>query len=148
MSDSWPPPQVPYINSENHQITSPPTRRYNCIAWAAGFDTDWWWPEKEYFWPQGVPREVTLSAFLAAFETLGYDECQDSALEEGYEKVALFARSDGKGDLVPTHAAKQLSNGYWTSKLGSLDDIEHIKLEDINGPAYGAPVRFMRCVKS
>ena len=148
MSGSLPPDQVPYINSENHQITSPPTGRYNCIAWAAGFDTDWWWPTEEYFWPQGVPREVTLSAFLAAFETLGYEECQDSALEERYEKVAFFARSDSKGELVPTHAAKQLNNGHWTSKLGNLYDIEHMKLEVVNGPKYGVPVRFMRRVKS
>jgi hypothetical protein len=36
--------------------------------------TDWWWsigPGKTY-WPEGVPRVVTLEAFREAFAALGY----------------------------------------------------------------------------
>ncbi len=146
MSGSWKHGCLPNLDSQNHRITSPCKKRYNCIAWAADSDTQWWWPNNKGFWPQGVPREESLSAFVAAFATLGYEECQDGALEERYEKAALFARRDVSGDLVPTHAAKQLSNGRWTSKLGPLEDIEHMKLEDVNGPAYGVPVLFMRRV--
>ena len=144
MSGSWLPDHLPNLNSHNHCITSPPRNRYNCIAWAAGSDTRWWWPDKYGSWPPGVLREVTLSAFLAAFGTLGYEECQDGILEVGHEKVALFAKRDDSGVLVPTHAAKQLCDGQWTSKLGPSEDIEHKKPEDVNGPSYGAPVRFMR----
>ena len=136
--------ELPNLHAQNHRITSPRRNRYNCIAWAAGCDTQWWWPTGHGFWPQGVPREVTLSAFVAAFATLGYEECQDGSLEKGYEKVVLFAQRDANGNILPTHAAKQLCNGRWTSKLGPQEDIEHMKAEDVNGPTYGTPVQFMR----
>ncbi len=146
MSGSWSTDHLPNLNPQNHCVMSPCKNRYNCIAWAAGFNTQWWWPTKRYFWPQGVPREITLSAFLAAFATLRYEECQDGILEIGYEKIALFAIQDDNGLLVPTHAAKQLSDGRWTSKIGRLEDIKHNKVVDVNGPYYGTPVRFMRRV--
>lgn len=60
-------------------------------------------------------------------------------LEVGVERVALFAGSDG----FPTHAARQLPNGRWTSKIGFLEDIEH-DLYDLEGSEYGAVVRIMR----
>ena len=134
---------LPNLSSENHRITSPATNRYNCIAWAANCTTSFWWPLRPGFWPQGVPRKETLDAFSAAFRTLGYEECQDGSLEHRYEKIALFALNDD-GVLIPTHAAKQLSNGHWTSKLGQLEDIEHENVNDVNGPDYGTPVQFMR----
>lgn len=140
MSVSWLPEDFPNLNPHNYRITSPYSPRYNCIAWAAGVDNQWWWPQEGTFWPVGVPREETISAFLAAFATLGYEECHDGTLEEGYEKVALFA----PGDLVPKHMARQLSDGEWTSKMGSSEDIVHINAEDVNGLYYGTPVRFMR----
>ena len=143
MSGLWPNHEVPYLTSQNHKITSPYKKRYNCIAWAAGCMTKWWWPADGGFWPQGVPREVTLSAFIAAFETLQYQPCADGSLEAGYEKISLFAQRDPVGVLVPTHAARQLPNGRWTSKLGPFEDIEHQQVEDVNGPVYGTPVQFM-----
>ena len=144
MTGSWPLHELPNLNSNNHQITSPRKNRYNCIAWAAGIDTQWWWPEPVYYyWPKRVPREVTLDAFVAVFSLLGYEECLEHSLEEGYDKVVLYAKYEG-GLLKPTHAAKQLPNGKWTSKLGNLEDIEHTELDDVSGPIYGAPVRFLR----
>ena len=135
---------LPKLNSQNHCITSPRRNRYNCIAWAAGSDTQWWWPESNGFWPRGVSREISLPAFLDVFLTLGYEECQDADLEAGHEKVALFAKLNTSGNLEPTHAAKQLPDGRWTSKLGPLEDIEHDEVEDVSGPSYGEPVQFMR----
>ena len=84
-----------------------------------------------------------MSAFLAAFATLGYEECKDGCLEDGYEKVVLFAQ-DNVGYHKPTHAARQLRNGWWTSKLGPLEDIEHAESGDVKGPCYGEPAKFMR----
>jgi hypothetical protein len=43
----------------------------------------------------------------------------------------------------PTHAARQLDNGRWTSKLGELEDIEH-SLRDLEGAAYGTVVQVMK----
>ena len=65
-------------------------------------------------WPDSAAREVTLSAFTAAFSTIGYVVGGDEALEPGFEKVALFADAAG----MPSHAARQLPSGAWTSKLG------------------------------
>ena len=135
----------PDLNSKNYRITSEATKRYNCIAWAADCDTMWWWPTKFYFWPENVAREETGSAFLAAFETLGYEKCENGLLEAGYEKVALFADPN---TYLPTHAARQLSDGRWTSKLGEEKGIEHEKAEDVSGPSYGNVVQFMRRAKA
>ncbi len=62
--------EFPHLHSQNYSITSPCKNRYNCIAWAAGCETQWWWPAGKGFWPESIPREVTLAAFVAAFGTL------------------------------------------------------------------------------
>lgn len=76
-------------------------------------------------------REDTLPAFLAAFALLGYTSTSDSTLEPNVGKVALYARSGS-----PTHAARQLPTGRWTSKLGQAEDIEH-ELLALVGSLYG-----------
>ena len=43
-----------------------------------------------------------------------------------------------------THAARQLPNGKWTSKLGKAEDVEHESPEDVAGGVYGEVVQFMR----
>jgi hypothetical protein len=42
-----------------------------------------------------------------------------------------------------THAAYQLENGNWVSKLGDFEDIEHFKAEILHGPQYGIIIRYM-----
>lgn len=37
---------------------------------------------------------------------------------------------------IPSHAARQLPNGRWTSKCGQAEDIEH-DLRDLEGRLYG-----------
>jgi hypothetical protein len=130
----------PDLARTGYQITSPPDSNYNCIAWAAGQQQPWWWPDPDGFdyWPPGVARERTLAAFIQAFATVGYTPCAADTLEPGWEKVAIYANDEG-----PCHAARQLSNGRWTSKLGPDDDIEHT-LEGLCGPLYGAVVQFLR----
>src|SRR5262245_254612 len=105
------------------EITSPETVAYNCIAWAAEDTSRKWWPDKMGvgYWPQGVPREATLATFIKAFAALGYEECEDGSLEPEFTKIAIFTKPAG----TPAHAARQLPNGRWTSKLGSEVDIEH-----------------------
>jgi hypothetical protein len=125
----------PGLGGKEYRLTSPPDRNYNCIAWAAGDCTRWWWPgpEEVTFWPDGAPRVETLDAFRDAFATLGYVVSDSEDEEAGFQKVALFISDKG----VPTHAARQVSSGRWTSKLGKLDDIEH-GLNDIAGSVYGS----------
>src|SRR5437016_4446298 len=115
MSDDF-----PHLQSEGFAETSPATRAYNCIAWAAGFQDDWWWPEGFSHWPDQAPRELTLAAFCAAFQRLGYERCDAADVEAGFDKVAFYVLAG-----EPTHAARQLPNGSWTSKLGEDIDITH-----------------------
>jgi hypothetical protein len=126
----------PGLIATTYRVTSPAEPVYNCIAWAAGSTTDWWWPLDDahrFHWPPAAPRETTLAAFCSAFLTLGYTPAVNDSLEPGVEKVALFADSAG----MPTHAARQLPTGRWTSKLGQAEDIEH-ELRALEGEVYGA----------
>jgi hypothetical protein len=124
-------------------ITREGSRRYNCIAHAAGDNQHWWWPVppgvQEVVWPAGVAREEPLSAFRDAFASLGYVECSGVDLEPGFEKIALFANDHG----VPLHAARQRREGPWTSKLGELEDIDHA-LRDLEGAEYGSVVLVLK----
>ena len=120
-------------------VTSPQEKRYNCIAWAAGGVNRWWWPSSVSFWPAGVPQEESVSAFIQAFRTLKYEPCNSGSLENGFEKVAIYALS-----LTVTHMARQLSSGRWTSKIGELEDIEHASPAELEGPRYGTVVQYMR----
>ena len=72
--------------------------------------------------------------------SLGYEKGNDFGLETGIEKVAIFVDKD----FLPTHAARQLEDGAWTSKLGEEEDIMHIQLEHVSGQIYGLPVLVMR----
>jgi len=79
-----------------------------------------------------------LEAFIAALHTRGFTTCSTSELESGLEKIALYSIGN-----IPTHVARQLSNGWWTSKLGPNFDIEHANLETLAGGIYGFPVAFL-----
>jgi len=98
------PPGFPNRHEGNHQVASPSTRRYNCIAWTAGDERRWWWPDSDNlaYWPASVPCEETIEAFVEAYRTLGYTPCPDGEHEPGHEKVALYALQG-----VVTHAARQ-----------------------------------------
>lgn len=127
--------ELPRLRADNYRETSPPTWTYNCVAWAAGVVDAWWWPIVGRFWPESIPREETVTAFLQAFALLGYQTGHSVSLDSDIEKVALYA--EGK---TPTHAARQLPEGWWTSKLGPSVDIEHATPDDVAGGLYGEVV--------
>jgi hypothetical protein len=124
------------------EITSQRDSRYNCVAWAAGDVRRWWWPIDSpfVFWPPKAKREESISSFIDAFGTLGYEPSDSGSHEAGVEKVAIFASSE----QVPTHVARQLADGSWTSKLGRLEDIAHIDVNGVGGTDYGEIVAFLR----
>jgi hypothetical protein len=130
----------PNLAPTGYDVTSPADGVYNCIAWAAGVTDAWWWPDPMDLtaWPAAARREETIPAFVEAFETLGFVPCAADALEIGFEKIALYALAE-----VPRHAARQLPNGRWTSKLGELEDIEHT-LEGLVGDWYGSVVQILK----
>ena len=120
------------------EVTSPQTINYNCIAWAAGKLNSWLWPGSPY-WPDGTPQEDTIRAFCLAYGTLGYSPCDSGDLELGYERIALYVGTDNR----VLHAARQLPDGRWTSKLGREWDITH-ELEGLEGEHYGRVAQFLR----
>jgi len=120
------------------QVTSPETPEYNCFAWVVGRTDEWWEPGRT--WPIDTSSDWTLDALSRAFESQGFRVCTDATPEDGFEKIAIYCDQDGE----PTHAARLLPNGRWSSKVGSWEDVEHT-LQDLAGvhPAYGAVVRHM-----
>lgn len=118
--------------------TSPVDGFYNCIAWAYGVNNLWFWPEKRSFWPKGITRTVEINSFIELFASIGYKECSTGDFYKGVEKIAIYVDSDG----IPTHAARQLNNGLWTSKLGGQIDISHT-IEGMAGGFYGDVRVFM-----
>lgn len=123
--------------------TSEDTRDYNCFAWAAGDVSQRWDPTTpDGHWPDGVPRELTIPAVVAAYQTCGYSICADCDFEHGYEKIAVYVMQN-----IPKHAARQIDSGAWTSKLGDIWDIEHRTLSGIEGTGprdYGNATIFMK----
>src|SRR5436190_15245440 len=105
----------PGLKTTAFRITSAADERYNCIAWAVGKTREWWWPlgdESIITWPSGAARELTMDGFSKAFRVIGFEPAIDDLFELGFEKIALFADADGS----PSHAARQLPSGLWTSK--------------------------------
>jgi hypothetical protein len=141
----------PKLRRGDYHVTSCETTRYNCIAHAAGKNDNWWWPVDVYVegvhWPNGAEPTETIEAFVCAYGTQGYTVCTDHDLEEGIEKIAIYVDADG----IPSHAARQLADGSWTSKLGDWEDIRHQTLEALEtgdqeehqGLAYGKVAIFM-----
>jgi hypothetical protein len=134
----------PNLRSSHWQQISDPDLNYNCIAFAVGRTDVCWWPDNSPgndtdYWPDGIPREEAIDAFVTLFGSMGFEECTGDRLENGYERIAIYAKAG-----EPTHAACQLAGGAWASKLGRQDDIRHDTLAALSGPCYGVPVRFMR----
>ncbi len=128
-----------HLPDGRYQITSPQTLNYNCIAWAASETNRKWWPIGAH-WPQNIPREETVAAFILAFATRNYEPCDNGTLEDGYEKVVIYVDSS----QTPTHMARQLSSGRWTSKLGDLEDIEHETLRQLEDGHYGRAIQYLK----
>ena len=128
----------PRLTNQNHRVTSPATPNYNCIAWSADDTQRWWQPG--IHWPiEAQPDDYGLGLLVETFRSLGYEECEDEVPEPGYEKVALYG-----GMLIYTHAARQLANGKWTSKLGRAENIEHDSPDALARGVYAEVHEFMR----
>lgn len=133
------------LHPESYRVTSCRSEEPNCIGWAAGDPAHWWEPsgDPRHYWPAGALAEYSVRGYASAFQQCAYTPCNDGTLESGFEKVALYV------DQVtqrPSHAARQLPSGKWSSKLGRLEDIEHTDLHAVAGPepAYGDAVVYMK----
>lgn len=132
-------------NDPLFKITSPRDYEYNCIAWSLKRNDVWVWPalsdESEGFvWFDGINNSEQVDDFVKAYEKHGFQLCNDSLPEPGYTKIALYIDANG----TVTHAARQLPNGLWTSKLGWWQDIQHSEPQTLEGDFYGRVFCYMK----
>jgi hypothetical protein len=119
--------------------TSKATGDYNCIAFAVGDQTRWWEPCPSYYWPPEDNPDYTAECLIRALEAEGFKRCKDGSLVDGCEKIVIYLNDSGGWE----HAARQESNGYWRSKIGEAEDIEHESPESLTSGDYGKPRLFM-----
>jgi hypothetical protein len=106
-----------------------------------------WWPGGTdpvtltgTYWPEGLPTSETVEAFVALFKANDFEPCEDGHHEDGWEKIVLYVDGDG----LPAHAARELADGSWTSKLGDRADVRHETPAAIACESYGRPTRYFR----
>jgi hypothetical protein len=138
----------PKLRVGNASVTSCPDARYNCIAWAAKNNAIWWQYDPQgtagvkTYWPRELTEGDTVPSWTHVFELEGYKQTDNGRYERGFEKIAIYADKNGK----PTHVARQIGSGRWTSKLGKGADIEHDNLDRLAGGSkdeYGSLVKFL-----
>jgi hypothetical protein len=125
---------MPYV------LTSPKDPRYNCVAFAVGDLSQFWYDVNVngYYWPPGARSADTIEGWTDVFEIHGYRETSDRSLDPDCEKIAIYASADG-----PEHVARQKASGMWTSKAGKGRDFEH-ELEWLEGSFYGKVAKIMK----
>jgi hypothetical protein len=137
----------PNLRRLGYERTSEPAY-YNCISFAVGDERRRWWPGEYHpiwsldYWPPGAPTDETLEAFAVALGTVRFVRCgpnDGGRLEKGFQRIALY----GLSEAAIRHAAKQMPNGKWRSKLGPHEDIEHA-LDGLVGPCYGSVIAFFK----
>ena len=123
----------PNLAGSGYEITGEATTDYNCISWANGATTPrWGYQYPGDYWPPEIPRNQRVETLMLLFARQGYEICDSDAREPGYEKIAIYAFV---GQF--THAARQLDNGQWTSKLGFREVITHPTPANLSGGIYG-----------
>ena len=136
----------PRLTEGNYLITSEPSNAYNCVAWALGDTSRFWYDVKikGYYWPPGVGSADTIEGWKHVFAIHGYHETDSAEFDPAFEKIAIYVDAEG----VPNHVARQTDARTWTSKLGKDYDIEHQTLEALECDEYGrATVIMQRRIK-
>jgi hypothetical protein len=113
-------------------------KEYNCISWACSRNDVRFWPNlSEFIWPSNLPNIEHIDSFVKLFKSIGYDICNNGNLEYKFEKICIYEKN-----ACPKHAARQLTNGWWTSKLGPLNIVEHT-IDALDGGVYGEITTYM-----
>jgi hypothetical protein len=143
MRDSDLEEDCPRLLDCSYEIRSPRDPRYNCVAFAVGDTSQFWYDVyvNGYYWPPGAPSADTMEGWVKVFADHGYKETEvdDQGLEPEFEKVAIYASSEG-----PEHVARQRASGVWASKMGKGCDIEHSALTALEGAIMGKVVKIMK----
>lgn len=137
--------QFPNLVGSNWEPRSKSTYRYNCAAYAIGFEARAMWPESRGPYAWNTAKTLALKSFRLEFEEYGFVVCSDGSFENGFIKIAVYTDDD----RTPTHVARQDPDSkMWLSKCGDGEDIIH-ELDALNGPepAYGEPALFMKIAR-
>ena len=137
------------VSDGDFKVTSKEDTNYNCIAWAYCYSDRWMWPRTRLtdlldgiaYWPTDGINSTDVNSFIEAFNLQGYEECNNWCHEDGFIKIALYTKP---GTTECTHAARELKSGFWTSKLGKIQDIQHGSPLTIEGEIYGIATHFMK----
>ena len=129
----------PNLANEDFETVGEPSELYNCIAFAAGDTSKWWWPDGINYWPPWATGTNRIESLIEVFAGLGYEHCDHNDTEGGYQRVALY---EVDGEMK--HAAMQMSNLRWRSKMGQGPVIEHDSPESLSAGICGSPTAFMR----
>jgi hypothetical protein len=127
----------PRLKEHEYRVTSPICRAYNCVAWVNEDKLHWWQPGGRggFYWPAELdPDDDSLAAYEKAMRLLGYEDCDNGTFEDGVEKICVYADN---GEF--SHVAVQVSEAWWSSKLGGENDISHRRLESL---LHGRPERY------
>jgi hypothetical protein len=127
--------EFPRLCGDNYRVTSPEADEYNCVAWAMSDDSRWWQPgDPDGYWPLPVESHTGgLMAFVQSLVELGFIQGGEGPPKPGLLRVAIY--SDRNNFF--SHLARQLSDGWWASKLGPYHDIEHDTPDAVAGGRYG-----------
>jgi hypothetical protein len=89
------------------------------------------------YWPI-AKREETVACFVEAYQSRGFEVCEPE-LEPEFERIVIYTLNG-----IPTHAARQIENGKWVSKLGPWEDIEHNTAKAVEEYIYGKATAYMK----
>src|SRR5262245_4584007 len=133
----------PGLKNSGFEVTSDKSDRPNCIGWVLNsnlyFDPVIGGSIGGYYWPDGIRKDDTVTAWSELFSLHGFRDCPTADLDVETEKIGIYVGADGNA----THVAKQLNTGEWTSKVGKAEDIRHGTLDALVGKEFGTIDKIM-----
>lgn len=132
-------------------INNSESDNYNCISHTLGIKDKWSWSydkneiyeyDYDHYWP--VRCELTKESFDDFYEYHGFEKIKllDFSYNPKYTKVVLYTNNG-----VPTHAAIQINEFFWESKIGMFGILRH-DLFEIENDVYGEVTQIYRKLKN
>lgn len=105
--------EFPGLRDTEYEIKSPRDSSYNCIAFAVGDTSNFWYDAgvSGYYWPPGTPSADTLNGWVKVFADHGYRETSDDRFEAEYEKIAIYATHEALEHVARQKASVDEQDG-------------------------------------
>lgn len=120
---------------DRFEVLAPSTEAYNCVSHTLGQHRSW-------IDPRTGPADNRFLYMDRLYNENGYRRLPslDYTLAPGKRKIIIYAATENGSVRKITHAALQMPDGTWTSKLGKLSLVKHAAPAALAGPNYGKPV--------